>query len=306
MPLRMQMAEPHRRRAGGPVRRPGPRSGFRPGAGADPAMARHGSGARVAFLLVAIAIYVLVLVLERLLMVVVPVAFAAMLATVLVPPAQWLRRAASGLRCDVDRVPRRDRAARRTLSVAGPNGQRPGHDAPALRRARREPGEALVHHRSAAPLAPRAPARHRPTLARRADTRERTRAPGCDDCPGGCGRPAPHARDDVLLRQGRGTAGAKRDAAVRAAPRRGAARARHAVVADAHGLRARYDDQRARQRVVIGVGLYLLSVPLSLPLAVLTFFGAYFPIVGSFVSGAVAALVALAANGPVSRSPSSA
>jgi predicted PurR-regulated permease PerM len=39
---------------------------------------------------------------------------------------------------------------------------------------------------------------------------------------------------------------------------------------------------------------------------VLTFFGAYFPIVGSFVSGAVAALVALAANGPVSRSPSSA
>jgi predicted PurR-regulated permease PerM len=52
--------------------------------------------------------------------------------------------------------------------------------------------------------------------------------------------------------------------------------------------------------VVIGVGLYLLGVPLSLPLAVLTFFGAYFPIVGSFVSGAVAALVALAANGPVS------
>ena len=51
---------------------------------------------------------------------------------------------------------------------------------------------------------------------------------------------------------------------------------------------------------VIGVGLYLLGVPLSLPLAVLTFFGAYFPIVGSFVSGAVAALVALAANGPVS------
>jgi len=52
--------------------------------------------------------------------------------------------------------------------------------------------------------------------------------------------------------------------------------------------------------VVIGVGLYLLGVPLSLPLAMLTFFGAYFPIVGSFASGAVAALVALAANGPVS------
>ena len=44
------------------------------------------------FLLVAIAVYVLVLVLQRLLVVVIPVALAAMLATVLVPPAHWLRR----------------------------------------------------------------------------------------------------------------------------------------------------------------------------------------------------------------------
>lgn len=51
--------------------------------------------------------------------------------------------------------------------------------------------------------------------------------------------------------------------------------------------------------VLIGTGLHVLGVPLALPLAVLTFFGAYFPIVGSFVSGALAALVALAANGPV-------
>ena len=51
--------------------------------------------------------------------------------------------------------------------------------------------------------------------------------------------------------------------------------------------------------VLIGTGLYILGVPLALPLAVLTFFGAYFPIVGSFASGALAALVALAANGPV-------
>jgi predicted PurR-regulated permease PerM len=50
---------------------------------------------------------------------------------------------------------------------------------------------------------------------------------------------------------------------------------------------------------LMGVGLYLLGVPLSLPLAVITFFGAYFPIVGAVTSGALAALVALAANGPV-------
>src|SRR5262249_55212239 len=51
--------------------------------------------------------------------------------------------------------------------------------------------------------------------------------------------------------------------------------------------------------VLMGLGLYLLGVPLSVPLGVLTFFGAYFPIVGAIASGAVAALVALAANGPV-------
>ena len=50
---------------------------------------------------------------------------------------------------------------------------------------------------------------------------------------------------------------------------------------------------------VMGIGLAILGVPLALPLAVLTFFGAYFPIVGSVVTGAIAALVALAALGPV-------
>ena len=50
---------------------------------------------------------------------------------------------------------------------------------------------------------------------------------------------------------------------------------------------------------VMGVGLVILGVPLAIPLAVLTFFGAYFPIVGAVVTGGVAALVALAALGPV-------
>lgn len=47
----------------------------------------------------------------------------------------------------------------------------------------------------------------------------------------------------------------------------------------------------------IGLGLWLLGVPLVLPLAVLVFFGSLFPIIGAFLSGAVAVLVALAAEG---------
>lgn len=50
--------------------------------------------------------------------------------------------------------------------------------------------------------------------------------------------------------------------------------------------------------VGIGVGLWILGVPLALPLAVLVFFGGLFPIVGAVVTGAVAVLVALAASGP--------
>jgi predicted PurR-regulated permease PerM len=47
----------------------------------------------------------------------------------------------------------------------------------------------------------------------------------------------------------------------------------------------------------IGVGLVVLDVPLALPLAVLTFFAAFIPIVGAFFAGALAVLVALVANG---------
>ncbi|HWH29871.1 MAG TPA: AI-2E family transporter [Mycobacteriales bacterium] len=49
--------------------------------------------------------------------------------------------------------------------------------------------------------------------------------------------------------------------------------------------------------VFIGLGLWILDVPLVLPLAVLVFFGGLFPIVGAFVSGLAAVLVALASDG---------
>ena len=51
--------------------------------------------------------------------------------------------------------------------------------------------------------------------------------------------------------------------------------------------------------VGIGIGLFLVGVPLVLPLAVLTFVLAFIPLVGAFVAGAAAVLVALVANGPV-------
>ena len=47
----------------------------------------------------------------------------------------------------------------------------------------------------------------------------------------------------------------------------------------------------------IGIGLLVLGVPLVLPLAVLTFFGAFIPIIGAFVAGAFAVLIALVSNG---------
>ena len=49
----------------------------------------------------------------------------------------------------------------------------------------------------------------------------------------------------------------------------------------------------------IGIGLVVLQVPLAFALAVLTFFGGFVPIVGAFVAGALAVLVALVAKGPV-------
>jgi len=47
----------------------------------------------------------------------------------------------------------------------------------------------------------------------------------------------------------------------------------------------------------IGIGLLVLRVPLALPLAALVFIGAFIPIIGSFIAGTVAVLVALVSNG---------
>lgn len=49
--------------------------------------------------------------------------------------------------------------------------------------------------------------------------------------------------------------------------------------------------------VLIGGGLVILNVPLAAVLTVLTFLGGFVPIVGAFVAGALAVLVALVANG---------
>src|SRR5204863_1829933 len=51
--------------------------------------------------------------------------------------------------------------------------------------------------------------------------------------------------------------------------------------------------------VSIGVAIALLRVPLAVPLAVLVFFGAFVPVVGAFVTGFVAVVVALASKGPL-------
>lgn len=50
--------------------------------------------------------------------------------------------------------------------------------------------------------------------------------------------------------------------------------------------------------VLIGIGLWIVGVPLALPLATLTFFGGFFPIIGALAAGLLAALVALVSNGP--------
>jgi predicted PurR-regulated permease PerM len=51
--------------------------------------------------------------------------------------------------------------------------------------------------------------------------------------------------------------------------------------------------------VGIGIGLAILQVPLVIPLAALVFLGAFVPIIGSFLAGSVAVLVALVSVGPI-------
>jgi putative heme transporter len=49
--------------------------------------------------------------------------------------------------------------------------------------------------------------------------------------------------------------------------------------------------------ILIGLALWLIGVPFVIPLAALTFVGGFFPIVGAFVAGFAAAMVALVAVG---------
>lgn len=51
--------------------------------------------------------------------------------------------------------------------------------------------------------------------------------------------------------------------------------------------------------VLIGIGLLILGVPLAYALAIITFIGGFVPIVGAFVAGGLAVLVALVSSGPV-------
>lgn len=49
--------------------------------------------------------------------------------------------------------------------------------------------------------------------------------------------------------------------------------------------------------VGIGLGAWILGLPLALPIAVIVFFGSFVPIVGAFVTGAIAVFVALVYQG---------
>ncbi|MCI2238374.1 AI-2E family transporter [Kineococcus sp. TRM81007] len=49
----------------------------------------------------------------------------------------------------------------------------------------------------------------------------------------------------------------------------------------------------------VAIGAAILQVPLAVPLGLLVFLGAFIPIIGALLSGAVAVLVALVAQGPV-------
>lgn len=52
--------------------------------------------------------------------------------------------------------------------------------------------------------------------------------------------------------------------------------------------------------VSIGIGLAIIGVPLAVPLATLIFLGAFVPILGAFLTGTIAVVIALVANGLLS------
>src|SRR4029078_2628821 len=49
--------------------------------------------------------------------------------------------------------------------------------------------------------------------------------------------------------------------------------------------------------ILIGVALLIIGVPLVIPIMVLTFFAAFVPLIGAFIAGLVAVLVALVSGG---------
>jgi len=49
--------------------------------------------------------------------------------------------------------------------------------------------------------------------------------------------------------------------------------------------------------IFIGLGIYILKVPMAVPLAVFIFLGAFIPLVGAVISGALAVVVALVTQG---------
>lgn len=55
----------------------------------------------------------------------------------------------------------------------------------------------------------------------------------------------------------------------------------------------------ATNAVLVAIGLTVLRVPLSVPLALLVFFGSFIPIIGAPIAMIIAAIVALAAQGPL-------
>ena len=62
-------------------------------------------------------------------------------------------------------------------------------------------------------------------------------------------------------------------------------------------LRARVIFVATVDAVLIGLGLLVAGVPLVLPLAVLTWIAAFFPIIGAIAAGVAAVLVALVTDG---------
>ncbi|MCX4545568.1 AI-2E family transporter [Streptomyces sp. NBC_01565] len=55
----------------------------------------------------------------------------------------------------------------------------------------------------------------------------------------------------------------------------------------------------ATNAILVGIALFLLGVPLAVPLALLEFFATFIPLIGSPIALAVATVVALAAQGPL-------